>query len=102
QRGRPRVRPADGRLLRRLRPRRGAGAWVYFRAGQGLGAPGEGRARAGEDEGMTAIIGQTRSPKHRIAYIPERFSGELKPFLKEGLMRAAILDSCIDPERVRS
>ena len=56
----------------------------------------------GEDEGMTAIIGKTRSPKHRIAYIPERLSGELKPFLKESLIHAAILDSGIAPERVRS
>src|SRR5256885_2183211 len=39
----------------RLRPRRGAGVGVYFRAGPRLGAPGEGQGRAGEENDMTTI-----------------------------------------------
>jgi hypothetical protein len=34
---------------------------------------------------MTAITGKSRSPKHRIAYIPERLNEELKPFLLASL-----------------
>src|SRR4051812_46085628 len=57
--------PYPGRMARRrqaeacptgFRPRRGARAWVYFRAGPGLGAPGEGQGRAREEEDMTTII----------------------------------------------
>src|SRR5262249_39837388 len=55
QRGRPRVRAADGRLLPRLRPRRGASPWVYFGSGAGLGAPREGEGGSGEEERVKTI-----------------------------------------------